>query len=107
MSRRLPPTRAELSHGVAPGADGLRQIRGRHALAVLVPELSAEAARWCWGRRLTYRGLGTFAAEAARARDRPAVQGALVAALLLCAIIQTSAEAARRLLDPRPGPFQR
>jgi peptide/nickel transport system permease protein len=101
---------AALSRGVAPGAAGLRRVGGRHALATLVPMLGAEAALAAGGAAVLETlfglpGLGAFAAEAARARDWPAVQGALLAALAVCALAQAGAEAARRALDPRPGLF--
>ncbi len=104
--------RAALSRGMAPGVGGLRRIGGRHALAALVPVLGGEAALAAGGAAVLETlfglpGLGAFAAEAARARDWPAVQGALLAALLVCALAQAGGEAARRALDPRPGPFAR
>jgi peptide/nickel transport system permease protein len=75
-----------------------------------MPVLGAEAA-WAAGGAAVLEtlfglpGVGAYAAEAARARDWPALQGAFLAALLLCALVQASAEATRRRLDPRPGPF--
>ncbi len=101
---------AALSRGMAPGVAGLRRVGGRHALAALVPVLGAEAALAAGGAAVLETlfglpGLGAFAAEAARARDWPAVQGALLSALLVCALAQAAAEAARRALDRRPGPF--
>jgi peptide/nickel transport system permease protein len=101
---------AALARGEAPGVAGLGRVGRRHALAALVPVLGAEAALAAGGAAVLETlfglpGLGAFAAEAARARDWPAVQGALLAALLVCALAQAGAEAVRRVLDPRPGPF--
>ena len=82
------------------------------AFAAFGPVSGAEAALAAGGAAVLETlfglpGLGAFAAEAARARDWPAVQGALLAALLVCTLVQAGAEAARRRLDPRPGPFAR
>lgn len=103
---------AALARGAAPGVRGLQRSGGRHALAALLPVLGAEAALAAGGAAVLETlfglpGLGAFAADSARMRDWPAVQGALLAALLVCALAQAGAEAARRALDPRPGPFTR
>jgi peptide/nickel transport system permease protein len=101
---------AALARGAPPGVAGLRRVGRRHALAALVPVLGAEAALAAGGAAVLETlfglpGLGAFAAEAARARDWPAVQGALLTALLVCILAQAGAETMRRVLDPRPGPF--
>ncbi len=101
---------AALARGTVPGVAGLRRVGGRHGLVALVPVLGAEAALAAGGAAVLETlfglpGLGAFAAEAARARDWPAVQGTLLAALLVCALTQAIAEAVRRGMDPRPGPF--
>jgi peptide/nickel transport system permease protein len=101
---------AALARGVAPGVAGLRSVGGRHALVALLPVLGGEAALAAGGAAVLETlfglpGLGAFAAEAARSRDWPSVQGALLSALLVCALVQAGAEVARRSLDPRPCPF--
>jgi ABC-type dipeptide/oligopeptide/nickel transport system permease component len=101
---------ASLARGAPAGVAGLRRVGRRHALAALVPVLGAEAALAAGGAAVLETlfglpGLGAFAAEAARARDWPAVQGALLTALLVCVLAQGGAETMRRMLDPRPGPF--
>lgn len=101
---------AALARGEARDVAGLERVGRRHALAALVPVLGAEAALAAGGAAVLETlfglpGLGAFAAEAARARDWPAVQGALLAALVVCALAQIGAGAMRRVLDPRPGPF--
>lgn len=101
---------AALARGMPPGAAGLRRVGGRAALAALMPVLGAEAV-WAAGGAAVLEtlfglpGVGAYAAEAARGRDWPALQGVLLAALLVAALAQTAAEAVRRRLDPRPGPF--
>jgi peptide/nickel transport system permease protein len=101
---------AAVARGIPPGAAGLRRVGGRAALTALLPVLGAEAA-WAAGGAAVLEtlfglpGVGAYAAEAARGRDWPALQGAFLAALFIAALAQTAAEAVRRRLDPRPGPF--
>ena len=102
---------AAMAQGGHAGAPALRRSGQRHALAAMVPVLGAEAALVAGGAAVLETlfglpGLGAFAAEAARGRDWPAVQGGLLLALAICATAQALAEASRRWLDPRPGPFR-